>query len=275
MSDTLDTAQVRPETAQPQTEVEVEQTEEEGQPSQDQAQDHGEKPESNAADDVVFPKKAVNAISRRDKQIARLKAENKMLQEFRQQLASQQQTLNSATKDQGAPREENFDTYGEFLKAQILHELQAQKQPEQKNQPTPEQLQHQAWYQEREAVVQQKSAEYAKSAPDYSQLIEEYADVLDSASPEIERLFLELDDSPAAFYAMAKDGTLESVARMSPQMAAYHLAQAEQRGKELLQQKKTSGAPRPIQGVKGAGKSTKDLSSLDPKDLLKRLGVKH
>jgi len=228
--------------------------------------------EANEAPDAVetpFPKKAVNALSRRDKQIARLRAEVDMLRKYAPQPQVQQQPTNNTPNQQaqGAPREEDFDNYGDYLKATIMHEIKDQLPKN--NQPTPEQLKQAQWVQERETSVAQKASEYIKVTPEFAEMVEEYGDVLDNASPAVERLFLELDDAPAAFYALAKEGMLERVAQMSPQMAASYLTQAEIRGKQMLQQKKTSGAPKPLSAARGTSKSTRDIASMDAKDLMK------
>lgn len=213
--------------------------------------------------DTPFPKKAVNAISRRDKQIAKLKAE---LAEFK---SMQEKAKAESDYKSSAPNEDDFDNYGDYLKAQILHELGNNSQQKQEPQQyTPEQQAQAQWYQERESQVATKAQEYSKSNPEFANLINEYSDVLDTIPPQVERLFFELNDASAAFYALAKDGLLENVVAMSPAMAASHILQAEKRGIEYLQTKKVTSAPAPIRSAKGAGKHTKTVNSMSGEELL-------
>jgi len=80
----------------------------------------------------------------------------------------------------------------------------------------------------------------------------------------------EIEDAPAATYALAKEGRLQDLYYMPPHVAAAHLVQAEIRGKQYLQQstRVQKQAPQPIGSLKGAGKSsTKSLGQMTPNEL--------
>lgn len=222
-----------------------------------------------SSDDVVFPRKAINALSRRDKQIGKLRAELQAaraeLQKYNEQQAAKAQTSNS-------PTEEQFDTYGDYLKAVARHEAQqelSQSVKQQQEQQVAEK--EQAYFAQREEYTIAKAQEAIQSIPDYKQLLTENADILQSLPPQIERAFLEADEPALAFYALAKEGKLESVFDMSPARAAIEIGKAEVRGAALIKAKPVSKAPPPIEGLKGAGSSQKSLNNMNSAELLKWL----
>ena len=82
--------------------------------------------EVKATEDTPFPKKAVNALARRDKKISKLQAEYAAatgeLQKFRDQ--AQKAEL------ENAPQEDAFDNYGDFKEAEIRHKLKQETSEE-------------------------------------------------------------------------------------------------------------------------------------------------
>ncbi len=220
--------------------------------------------------DTPFPKKAVNAISRRDKQIGKLQAEraalNAELTRFREQ---------TAQHSNNPPKESDFDNYGELLKAQHRHEWQqeqAARELQQREQYTTQQ--EQQWFSQREQEVLSKAQELKTQVPDFLGLLNEYSDVLSEVPPQIERLLYEADSPEVALYALAKEGRLEEVLAMSPARVAIELGKAEIRGEALIKQKQVTKAPAPIEGLKGTGGSSKTLESMNSQDLLKWLATK-
>lgn len=215
-------------------------------------------------EDIPFPKKAVNALSRRDKQIGKLQANNAALNaelaKFREQTAQQANN---------PPKESDYDNYGELLKAQHRHEWQqeqAAKELQQKEQYT--QQQEQQWFQQRNQEVLAKAQELKAQVPDFVGLLNEYSDVLAGVPPEIERVFYEVDAPEIALYALAKEGRLEEVLGMSPSRVAIELGKAEIRGEALIKQKQITKTPAPIEGLKGTGSSNKQLDSMNHDELM-------
>ena len=213
--------------------------------------------EPKESDDVVFPKKAINALSRRDKQIGKLQAERAALQAELQTYREKAITA----QNQDAPNEDSFDNYGDYIKAVARHELkqetsqEAQKDAEARLQET-----DQRWLDERSNYTIEKTREAISTIPGLQQLITENADVVASLHPNTERAFLEADEPVLAFYALAKEGKLEALQSMSPAKAAMEIGKAEIRGAEYMKNKPVTKAPAPITPLKGNGQVNKNIN---------------
>ena len=165
-------------------------------------------------DDVPFPKKAINALSRRDKQIgkyrAELAAERAQVAAFKQQI----EELSKGRPDPNKPPEvSQFDNYGNFLladaKFKAMQELKeqgwTQGQPQtQTPQVSPQEA---AWVEQRETHIAQQANEILAANPEYQQILTENADILDTFPPHIERAFLEADNAAQAFVVRRKAGS--------------------------------------------------------------------
>ena len=208
----------------------------------------GDAPQAKAEDDVPFPKKAVNAISRRDKQIGKYKAE---LDHARAELAKYQAQTDTKKPENQPPKEEDFDNFAEYLKASARFE--AKQEFAENNKKVAEDRvsqQEQAWVSQREQIMVEKANELIQGNPEYKQLLVENADVLDSLPPHIERAFLEADNAALAFVALAKEGKLEALASMSPFQAAMEIGRAQDRGAALAKTKQVTQAPAPLSSAK-------------------------
>lgn len=267
MTDNLDIQATAPETDAPSAEIEV---------ATDETTDadaEGAPEAPKADDDVPFPKKAVNALSRRDRQIGKLRAEQQQLQaeleRYRAQAKPQEQSNSQRPSDY--PDEDKFDNYGDFLKAVARYEArQEMAEGNKRQQQEYQQSQEQQWVAKRESEIADQAAEVASSIPDFGQTIAEYADVIDSFPPQLERLFLECENPPMAFYALAKEGRLEDLLQMTPYRAAMEIGRAQDRGIALSQRRPITKAPAPIAPARGLGTTGKSLSDMDPAELLKR-----
>ncbi len=225
-------------------------------------------PEATEPDDTPFPKKAVNALSRRDKQIGKLQA----------QLAADRAELAKFRESQvksSVPSEESFDNYGEYLKAQHRMEWEQENANNSKQQEerkvTAEQ---EAWHAERTDYAIDKAKYAIENIPEYKQLFMEHADILQSLPPHVERAFYEAEEPALAFLALAKEGRLEALIDMSPYQAAREVGRAEIRGEALSKAKQITKTPAPIEGLKGTGSSSKSLETMNSQDLLKWLATK-
>lgn len=225
-------------------------------------------------DDVPFPKKAVNAISRRDKQLAKMRADMAALQaEVSRYRQPQAQTQQAPQTDNSAPKEDDFDDYGSFLEAKLLHKIKMEQSVQQKTQQEQQfQSQKQQWVQQREVEISQKVEAHKAEIPDFMQVIEMNADIMDSLPEHIEQAFLEADDAGLAYYNLAKEGKLEALLTMSPYRAAMEIAIAQTKKPTL---NRVSGAPNPIKASSGRGVSTKDVSDMSGDELLKKYGFKY
>jgi hypothetical protein len=211
-----------------------------------------------------FPKPAQNAIARQKHINGRLRAENEA---FKTQLAELQETvkkLQPQTADPNAPKEEQFDNYGEYLKASIKYDL-AKDAPPAPKQVTPEQLQQYTALQERVKAVEAQEVEFLKIAPDYKEVEAEYQDLIDLAPQELVNLFLEVENPPQAFYTLAKQGKLESLLDMPLHKAAIEIGKAMAVG--IPQPKKISSAPAPLKPINGSGSGSKPLENQSYKEI--------
>jgi len=170
-----------------------------------------------------------------------------------------------------APEMEKFDSVLDYMKAEQNFSLD-QRLNEQKHEQQLEMLRNQ-----QDAVIAQQAQEMAVQMsemmknPDVQRTISENANVIGQMPPHIERLMVEIDDAPAATYALAKEGRLTDLYYMPPHIAAAHLVQAEIRGQQYLQQSATpqKPAPKPIGSLKGSGKSSTSVPNLRGEKLLK------
>ena len=216
--------------------------------------------------ETPFPKKAVNALARRDKKISKLQAEYAAAQSEIQTFREQAQT----TQSENVPTEEQFDNYGDYLKAVAKHEFEQEATQKNEEQLQAQQAEkEQAYVAERETYATDKAREAIDKIPEYKELFLEHADVLQSFPPHLERAFLEADEPGLAFYALAKEGSLEGLMNMSPARAAMEIGKAEVRGAALSQKKQITNAPAPLQKLKGAGKVGKSPDTMSSDELLK------
>lgn len=234
---------------------------------QQEQKPEAEKPEQEAKpeDQIVFPKKAINAISHRDRKIGQQKAEIARLSAELQALKAQSSNPNKsaqAPEDPDAPRIENFKDYGEFMKASLKHELKKEAEAEKiaAKPPEPEKnLADQEWFAEREKVFVTKVQEVAKNVPDFAQTLESHADFADALPVEVQKMMAESDNAPLTFYILAKEGTIVEMPEMSLAQAAAAIARAEVKGEALLK-KPVSNAPAPLSSNRGTAPGAKPLA---------------
>lgn len=219
--------------------------------------------QEDSGDDVEFPKKAVNALNRKTKQINKLRAQKLELEAKLQEIQSK-----------FAPQEINpddFETYGDFLEAKLNHRDQQSKNDMQTTQLTQQKEQVKA--QQNQYIVDQ-AYEVAKTFTDLPIVWNKNAQLLDALPEEITDIFYSVENAPAAVYMLAKEGKLEGLLYANPAVAAYEIINAQNKGMELLSKPKirSSQAPQPISKAKGTGSIQKQLSPSD--DVLKSLGLK-
>lgn len=236
---------------------------EEAQDAQDSKPQEEKTEEGDVEDNKPFPKKALNALSYRDKKIAKLNAEKSSIlaevEQLKQELARYKG--GNAQPSEGGLREEDFPTYAEYLKAQAVEEAlnkfkELNPQPQKSQEADP-------YIVQREQQIAQKAQEYKKTIPDYAQILDSHIEMIDALPEAVQHAFYEADDAALAFYNLAKSGDLASLAGMTPTQAAMAIAKASVR--------KPESAPpqhRPIAGAKGTGKSGKSLEDMSPAELM-------
>jgi hypothetical protein len=212
-------------------------------------------------ENVPFPKKALNKISRLERERNKERAQNAALLAELEQLRQirAQQPQNQSNND-GAPQEDQFENYGDYLEAKITHKLkveQSAREQEQKNQQMSQQ--EQEWIARRENEIAEMAEAHKKIIPDFAQVVEEFADIADEFPPHVEQAFYEADDPSLAFYNLAQEGKLETLASLSPVRVAMEIARAQDK-KPLV--KRVTNAPQPISSAKGSATGTKSLENM-------------
>ena len=224
--------------------------------------------EGDDSDETIFPKKAVNALSRKNKQINKLRARM-------QELEAKLKESPEAPKDQVDINPDDYDSYGEYVDARVealVEQRLSQSQSDmQKQQITQQQDQLKA---QRDQYIIEQANEVSQTLTDLPQVWSENAALLDALPEQISDIFYNIDNAPAAIYTLAKEGKLESLLYANPNVAAYEIVNAQNRGMELLAkpQPQVSQAPTPITKARGTGTVKKELGPND--DVLKSLGIK-
>lgn len=223
----------------------------------------------------MFPKKAVNALSRRDKQIGKLRAEKQQMQ---QELETLRQKANPDKPEvkSAAPSEQEFEkqgkTYGEFLTATARYEAKQEfTQAQAKLDQDRAKAELAEWQEERGEALKETSAQARKALSDFDKVLSAAKPILDQLPSKYSDLFLESDNAPYAAYAMQKEGILDDLASMSLTQAARVIVEMEAKGLALTK-KQTTNAPAPLISSKGnAAGTSKSLDKLSPSETVEWL----
>lgn len=227
-----------------------------------------QEPVKEKEEDVPFPKKAVNAISYRDKKIGKLQAELAALKAEKEALQAPKQSTENKPKSDGPPSEEDYDNYGEFMKAQLRWEMKQELQNAQKLQDDQRnQAQQAEWRAERESAQEYNIEEAIKTVPDFQSILAQNVELLDAMPPHVEMAFLESDNAALAGYALLKEGKLQSLFTMSPARAAMEIGRAQDRAEAMLKAKPVTKAPQPMAPAKGVG-GVKSREAQTPDELM-------
>lgn len=212
-------------------------------------------------EEIPFPKKAINALNRKDKKITKLQA----------QYEAAMRELDAIKQKNQKPIADDFNSFDEYIDALIDHRAanKASNSEVQQQQFTPQQIQEQVYYEQKAVALQTKASELSQKLPDFNQVRDANSDVLDALPIDIVKAVYEADNAPLALYVLAKENKLEGLSDMSPTRAAMELARAEIRGQQFLQKKQTN-APAPVTGVKAkSNPNSRGLESMDADELLK------
>lgn len=197
-----------------------------------------------------------------------------------------QKLRDGSSKDKpSAPELEKFDSVLDYMEAKNTHTVETKLADQENNRKIAE-LDRQKAYERsvQDQAIADNLGEIIRIAPDAQKVFTANKAVIEAMPDSINELFYEIDDAPAAIYALAKEGRLQDLYSMPPYIAAAHLVQAEIRGQQYLQQsapvKKpiqpiqaappVQQPPKPIGALKGAGKSSKALKDLSPDEVVQR-----
>lgn len=241
--------------------------------SDDESDDQSDEREQSEDKREKFSKKAENALSRKKKQLANLRDKYAALEARAREL--EQLQAQNAPQNQGAPREEDFENYGDYLKAVAVHEFKQAQEVEQKKA-----LEAQFHEQQQQQVmakaqyVADKAKDAMKSIPDFKALYAENVDTIESLPKVVEEAFLDLDEPALAFYALAKENDGAGLEKLTDPNLSYKdvlktLINAQLRGQDLAKRKPIPKAAAPIESLKGTGNYTKPLHHQSAEELMK------
>lgn len=253
-------------------EVEATETEPEVNEESDDTQE-AESKEEEVYNNENFPPKAVNALSNVKKQAAKYRRQN-------EELSKQIETLKAQTTTEVepavAPKEEDFDTYSEFVSAEtkftVVNEMQnAQNAQVQEKLDSLQTEQKVAYTQEREHHMAEKFIQLSEKTPDYIDVLNENTAVIESLPTAISDIAYAIDDAPTAFYNLAKSGKLAQLASMPIDIARVEIIQAQYQQvvtpEKPVQKKKVSAAPAPINSARGTVNKSKSINKMDGDEL--------
>lgn len=253
------------ENAQPQADATTQATEETKLPDENAEPDAGK-----SDDDAPFPKKALNALSRRDKQIGKLRAQHEQAMAELNQL--RQSTAPKPTQQAtGAPKEADFTNYADYLQAVNNYNIE-QKFAEygEKQTKTQQADAEKAWENQRIPVVDKQVDDFVKDIPDSVQIFNDNADLIKSFPDKLKRVLLAADNSPLAVYNLAKDDKLADLADMSLEDAKVEIRLAQMKPAA----KPKTSAPAPLSASRGSVAPSKSLDSMNGDELLKWVNSK-
>jgi len=232
-------------------------------------------------DDTPFPKKAVNAISRREKKIEKLRAENEQLKVQLQQTAPKEQVSpvkeSEAQKKDTAPNPDDFESWDDYLQAKVEYgvtkALEARTSQEKQSEFFRKEKEY---YDQRVKEFNSKEDAYYDTISDFEVMSKRFEkDVAENLSVDVRRAIMDSEDGPLALYTLMKEGRIDELEDMDGRQALRFLAKAEVRGQKYIENtKKVSSAPRPIQSVKGTGTYKKDVSEMTPDEIRKKYNLR-
>lgn len=261
-------AQPQPEVKDAATEAPTEVVTEPIEPAK--AEGDGTKPEEQ------FSKKAVNALSRRDKKIGKLTAEKQRLFEENETLKKGQTPKETPTETK-KPNPDDFNTWGEYLDARdeynikLAEQIADRKLNESRTKDTEQKTKN------LDTEIESERAERrVEIADETRKLVSDFDKVLDAAfkgiqlKPHVIEALDEADNGALALYAFAKEGIpLTDLNDLPLAKAAMLIARYEDKGFELTKKKQVTNAPAPISPNKGNGSSGSSLANKSVEELLK------
>lgn len=218
-----------------------------------------------------LPKEVEKALKKKDRYnrnlLNRLRETEAKLQQM--QVAQSRNTAGNA------PKEADFDSYPDFLKATIMHEMEQKLQGTQQKQQVDALTHEQAVIrQQQDEVIGGQVEQLAISSPDFKDVVTKNMAIIDAMPEHISNLVYQIDDAVLGAYALAKEGRLQDLYYMNPQIAAAELLAARYRGNEYIKAStrkvQQSTAPKPISSLRGTRSTTKNIDSMGPDELVKR-----
>lgn len=183
-----------------------------------------------------------------------------------EQARREAEELRKTGKPEAEPKESDFGSYSEFLKAVARYELNQQLKTErEESEKKASQRERERYKAEVSEQFQERIAEFKEKTKDFDDVVEG-SGILDiPASPTMEAMSLaisESDSGPQLLYHLAQNmKEAYRIARLSPFAAAREIGKLEAKLPELVKQ--TSSAPAPIAPVKPKSNASEEPSETD------------
>jgi hypothetical protein len=233
-------------------------------------------------DDQPFPRKAVNAINRKTREIRKLRAQLRDVERREAELKT------SAPAAPTEPSEDGFDNYGDYLKARqdwLNDKTQSGNKAQQAQDGVSSEKQQ--IRSNLETVIYQETVQQVSTNPEVKQVMANphVQQILEAMPDSINELLYEIDEPFAAIYGLIRDGRLQDIYSMSPTIAAAELINAQHRGRMYLERSKGSNtnaapagsqeyqppvsqAPRPLAPARQTGSPSKPLHQRSPDEIM-------
>lgn len=237
----------------------------------EETQDISKKPDSELTAEQLRKREA-NRLSHMKSKLAKLTRENR---EMQAKLATPQPEKAAAPTNDGRPKEEDYQTYSDYIKAEARWEAREALKQElaERDKKTSEVTQNNEVNAKKLQRIQEiatQEQEFAKSNPEYTALYNEHADFMNNLPQTVAEALLEADNASLALFALMKEGRLEALEDMSPYKLSMEIGKAELRGESYLTQRKVSNAPTPMEAARGTGSASKSLADKSVEELLKQ-----
>lgn len=215
-------------------------------------------------------RKAENKIRHDREKIAKARAKVERIAGEKSALEAELNQLR-AEREQKAepayPKMEDFDSVEKYVQAtaKFVNE-QNNKQAPKEAVLTPEQQREQVWIAQRETEVIHQAREFIKTNPEALEVVQENADTIDEFPQHIKNALLASDYPTLAVVNLAKEGRLEYLGYLPPEVAMLEIQRAISSGGAKAA---VSKAPAPISTAKGTTSASKPLEARSGKELLK------
>ena len=214
--------------------------------------------------DEPFPKKAVNAIAKRDKQLAKWRAKYDNLHNEVAELRK----LIEGNKAQDALNPDNYDTILDYMLAKAEQNTQEKINETLNKQNKSQDDGYDAFVEQRTQEIAPIAQKLMKQIPDFAETLDDAADEIDELPRNVQTLLLHADNPPLAAYNLIKEGKLEKLGRMPESLAAAEIIRAQ--ANNPVEIKKVSQAPTPVKPISGTARGNQSLDNMGVEDVLSK-----
>lgn len=219
----------------------------------------------------VWPKKAVNAISRKSKQLGELRAKYAAEQQTVAELKKQLEGYTQAKKpENAAPQPGQYQTYEEYIDALTEYKVkQRLNEKDEESSRLKQQTEEKRLISEREAYINENAEKAKEAFSDFENVMQANQDDLGAIAPHVRRAFLDADNGAFALYALAKEGILDTLNEQPYHKVVATIARMEDKALAMSQKKPITKAPQPMTAVRGNASTQKRPEEMSGRELIK------